>query len=71
MILGNINQIGDEIKILPRAIQSAMDFLVKTDFSKLENKTYPIQGDKMFVTVAEYILPRPKPIKTRTAPKIY
>ena len=54
MILNNINQISQEIKFLPEKIQKAMNYLKETDFSKLENKTYPIEGDKTFVVIQEY-----------------
>lgn len=54
MILNNIKQRGQEIEFLPEKIQEAINYLKQTDFSKLENKSYLIEGDKMFVVIQEY-----------------
>jgi len=54
MILGNINQVGQEIGLLPEKMQKAINYLKETDFSKLENKTYFLDGEDMFVVVQGY-----------------
>src|SRR6476659_5128182 len=54
MILGNINHLGQEVKGLPQAIQKGIDYLKSTDFSKLEDKKYTIDGDKMYVVISTY-----------------
>jgi biofilm protein TabA len=54
MIIGNINHLGHEVKGLPKAIQKGMEYLKSTDFSKLEDKTYQIEGDKIYVIVSTY-----------------
>ena len=54
MILNSINQASQEIKFLPEKIQEAINYLKQTDFSKLENKTYPLKGDEIFVVIQEY-----------------
>lgn len=65
MIFDNIhNQISPRIKSLPRIIQEAIDYLLQTDFSELENKAYPIKGDKVFVVIQEY---QTKPKMEKTA----
>jgi len=54
MIISKISQISQEIKFLPDKIQKAINYIKQTDFSKLENKTYPIEGDKIFAVIQEY-----------------
>lgn len=53
MILGNINQNFDSIH-LPRDLVNIIKFLVKQNFSKLENKKHPIKGDEKFMVITEY-----------------
>jgi len=54
MILAHISQTQTEVKILPQAIQKALDYLRTADFSTLEDKTYEIDGKNIFVIIQSY-----------------
>jgi biofilm protein TabA len=67
MIFGTLSKPSDEISFLPRAIKEALDSLKRLDFSKLENKKYPVKDyniDKIFMLVQEY---KTKPIGEKNA----
>jgi YhcH/YjgK/YiaL family protein len=55
MVLAHIAQSESiEVKALPALIQKGIDYLRNTDFSLLEDKTYEIDGKKLFVIVQSY-----------------
>ncbi|MFH2105631.1 MAG: YhcH/YjgK/YiaL family protein [Candidatus Micrarchaeota archaeon] len=37
-----------------KAIKEAINYLLKTDFSKMENGKHPIKGEEMFALISEY-----------------
>ncbi|MHA0855603.1 YhcH/YjgK/YiaL family protein [Paenibacillus sp. CMAA1364] len=48
MIVGSTKGWTEERQFAHPVLQQAIDFLVQTDFSTLEEGRYPISGDKMF-----------------------
>ena len=54
MIFGNIGDWNSEKIVFSPAIKKAMDYIKKTDFSKLSDGKYPIDGENMFAVVFEY-----------------
>lgn len=55
MILGFIQHIDKEKTIYPAALQKGLEYIKNTDFSALPAGKYPIDGDKMFALVSEYM----------------
>lgn len=53
MIAGMIQNWGGERNFAHPVLRKAIDFLAQTDFSKLEARKYPIEGDKMFALLME------------------
>ena len=53
MIFGDINNINDMEKVLPRAILRAIDYLKHNDFLSMEAGVYKIDGDDIFAQVVD------------------
>jgi biofilm protein TabA len=53
MILGQLNRWSLEKNAYSPLIQKAMDYLLKTDFSSMENGKYEIDGDRIFALLQE------------------
>ena len=50
MIFSTI-QAKKELRCYPEAIQRAVDYVLNTDFSKMEDGRHPIDGDRMFANL--------------------
>jgi biofilm protein TabA len=59
MYLGNIANLDQDRKILPPALIKGLEYIKRTDFSRMEKGKYEIDGTKIYAIVQEY----------RTAPK--
>jgi len=53
MIFGDINNINDMEKVLPKAILRAIDYLKQNDFLSMEAGVYKIDGDDIFAQVVD------------------
>ena len=57
MMPGSLNKQNDGTQPLPKALQEALDFIKEQDFSKLENKKYPVRDyniNELFMLVQDY-----------------
>ncbi len=54
MITGRIDNIAKELKFYPEAVQKGIQYLCDTDIMAMDPGTYPIDGDKVYVKIAEY-----------------
>ena len=54
MIYGKLLNTAGEVRFLPQALHYALSYLKQCNFKVLENKRYDIDGDAMFMVVAEY-----------------
>lgn len=54
MIMGYISNLKDEINLYPAALQDGFRFLMETDLSALALGRHAVQGDKIYIMVAEY-----------------
>lgn len=54
MFHGNIHQRNKEESSLPAIIQKAIEYLRKTDFSKMEDQKHLLDGEKMFLVLSSY-----------------
>ncbi len=54
MFIGNIDVKNPAYGTYPEAIQRALDYLRSHDFTKMEDGTYPIEGEKMYAKVQRY-----------------
>jgi biofilm protein TabA len=59
MFLGHIANLDQDRKILPPALIKGLEYIKRTDFSRMEKGKYEIDGTKIYAMVQEY----------RTAPK--
>ena len=55
MIFGNIKDIPKLLPYFPEAIQKGLQYIAATDFSKLENGNYEIQGKDIYAGVNTYM----------------
>ncbi|WP_214630467.1 YhcH/YjgK/YiaL family protein [Paenibacillus agaridevorans] len=51
MITGSLKHWPDERHFVHPLLLKALDYLAETDFDKLEDGKYPIQGDEMYAQV--------------------
>jgi biofilm protein TabA len=70
MILGNIRNLETDRKYLGKALVRGLEYLAKTDFSKVEAGRYEIEGEAIFALVQEY-RPEPKGEKKPEAHRKY
>jgi uncharacterized protein, YhcH/YjgK/YiaL family len=54
MILGHIGQFEQEKRLLPAALKTGLEYLVKTDLGKLAIGKHEIAGSDIFASVMEY-----------------
>jgi biofilm protein TabA len=54
MIVGSINNVGEEIVKYAATIQKALVFLQSHDFTKMAMGKYPIDGERVFALVQSY-----------------
>lgn len=54
MIIGNIWDEDTAGIVFSPAMERALEYLKKTDFSKLEDGRYEIEGDRIYATVSRY-----------------
>jgi biofilm protein TabA len=57
MIFGSLNKQDEGAQPLPKVVQEALSFIQEQDFSKLENKKYPVRDyniNELFMLVQEY-----------------
>ena len=54
MIYGALTLSNQDLFFVPPAILSALEYLRNCEFKKLENKTYPIDGENIFMIIDEY-----------------
>ncbi len=54
MILGKLERIAKDKTFLAKALIKGLDYLEKTDFSKVINGKYEIEGSSIFALVQEY-----------------
>lgn len=54
MITGNLNNLSNELPLLPGAVQKGLKYLAETDFTHLPEGRYPIDGEKIFAIVSTY-----------------
>jgi len=66
MIIGHINNIDKEKMIYPEVLQKGLAYLRDTDFSKLVDGKYPIDGENMFAGISEYYPEEKEKKKTET-----
>ena len=59
MYLGHITNLDQDRKILPPPLIKGLEYIKRTDFSRMNNGKYEIDGTKIYAMVQEY----------RTAPK--
>lgn len=62
MIFGFIQHIDKEKNIYPTALQKGLEYIRDTDFAALPEGKYPIDGDKIFAMVSDY-LPEAKEVR--------
>jgi len=55
MILGNLSHIESLWPCLPKPLQTALTYLKKTDFSKLEPGIHDVEGRDIFAIVQSYM----------------
>lgn len=55
MITGRKQEIAAFLPYLSPRLGQALRYIAETDFSKVENGEYPIDGDRVFVRVSRYI----------------
>jgi biofilm protein TabA len=60
MYFGHIANLDQDRKILPPPLIKGLEYIKRTDFSRMEKGKYEIDGTKIFAMVQEY----------RTAPKV-
>jgi biofilm protein TabA len=53
MYLGNIANLDQDRKILPPSLLKGLDYIKRTDFSRVENGKYEIDSSKIFALVQE------------------
>jgi len=70
MILGSIRNLETDRKYLGKALVRGLEYLAKTDFSKVEAGRYEIEGAAIFALVQEY-RPAPKGEKKPEAHRKY
>jgi biofilm protein TabA len=54
MIFGSLQNLDQDRKILAKPLVTGLEYLKKTDFSKLSNGRYEIDPSKIFAIVQEY-----------------
>jgi YhcH/YjgK/YiaL family protein len=54
MIFGNLQNLDQDRKALAKPLVTGLEYLKNTDFAKLPNGRYEIQGDQIFAIVQEY-----------------
>jgi len=54
MIIGHIANVAEEGKMYPELLQKGLVYLQNTDFSKMAEGKYTIEGENLFATLAEY-----------------
>lgn len=54
MIFGNLDNLQEEIKLYPKAIQQGLKYLQENALTKMELGKYPINGDKIFAMINSY-----------------
>lgn len=54
MITGTKQEIAALLPYLSDRLRQALQYIAETDFSKVENGEYPVDGDKVFVRVSRY-----------------
>ena len=69
MILGDINNLDDEGILYPKVLQKGLAYIKNTDFSKMADGKYEIDGEEMFVIVSKYAPDKKENRKTETHTK--
>ncbi len=54
MITGNIKDIAKLLPYVPARLGMALQYIAETDFSKVENGEYHLDGDKVFARINRY-----------------
>ena len=54
MIIGNIGDPSEGFAAYPEAVLRALDYLRKTDFAKMKDGRYPVEGDDMYAILTRY-----------------
>lgn len=54
MIFGNLQNLDQDRKALAKPLITGLEYLKKTDFAKLPNGRYELDGDRLFAIVQEY-----------------
>lgn len=54
MILGHIGKLQQEKGLLPAVLRTGLEYLAKTDFSKMAAGKYEIAGSDIYASVSEY-----------------
>ena len=54
MFIGTIDAAASAYKTYPKAIQRALEYLRSHDFTKMEDGTYPIEGQKIYAKLQRY-----------------
>lgn len=54
MITGYLSNMQNELALYPSALQAGFRFLLETDLSALTLGRHDVQGDQIYITVAEY-----------------
>jgi biofilm protein TabA len=54
MIIGTLSNLGNELRLYPQAIQTALRFLQKADIPSLTVGKHAVQGDEIVALVSEY-----------------
>lgn len=66
MIFGNIKDIPMLLPYMPEALQKGLEYIAKTDFSKMENGNYEIEGKAIYAGVNTYMT---EPVEDRKPEK--
>ncbi len=69
MILGHMNQIDTERSIYPSAIQKGLEYIRTTDFSKMADGKYVIDGNNLFAILSTYTTQSKEMCKAETHEK--
>lgn len=66
MICGHIKNLNQEKALLPKALQTGLEYLATADLAKLAPGKYEIDGSDIFVAVSEYTTDRKENKKPET-----
>lgn len=55
MFIGNMDTLGQEKETYPQAVLDALNYLRSTDFTKMEDGKYVLDGERVYATLQRYV----------------